>query len=346
VAVVYFSGHGFQFKGENMLVPVDFNAKYEYEVQEQSLALNTVIGALGDAKAEPKLVFLDCCRSQEEFRSITKSLNRGLAEVKTPDDETLVSFATKHGATAEDNPEQSNSNYTKALASEILTPNRKVEDTMKAVARTVRESSRGAQIPYTYGNLIGDFYFAGRAGNNGGDAAAGGDVNAKLLQEMERLRQRMDALQTTPPPPPQRPSNDSVSSRPPPPSEPTVPASFTEFLKDMFQHNAANDPAIFSGDFASESEYCYKDGGSASRGFITNDRRKLVQRYPARTYTNITVDSIRPVTQSEVRASYSYNYSYGGAGKSASGHSRVTITAERIDGRWQITRFNESVDRK
>ncbi len=356
IAVVYYSGHGIQVKGENLLVPVDFNAKFEYEVGEGTLSLATVIDALGDARARPKLIILDCCRNAPQFISLTRDFHQGLAEVKPSDDETLVCFATKDGSVAQDNPDRPNSTYTGALATALLRPNQKVEDVMKDVARTVRASSGGSQIPYVYGNLTDDFYFGGNTSPSGQSQITGpsSDQNGQVAQQLSEMRQELEAMKrastaaTSPAPQdpatqPQSIQDDSTSRRTAS-EQSSVPSSFDAFFKQMLRDQLSNDPSEWASDFAPSVDYCYKDGGPASQSYIRNDRAKLINIYPVRKYKLGEVENTRVISPSEVQMTYTFSYIYTGK-KQAVGRCREIFTAELNGGRWQITSFNETVDR-
>jgi uncharacterized caspase-like protein len=273
-AIVYYSGHGIQYKGENYLVPIDFNAKYGYEVGDAAISLSFIMSALGESGAQPKLIVLDCCRDAPTFRSLTKSLSRGLADVTREDDETLVCFATKHGEVAADDPDQPNSNYTKALAGEIIEPGRKVDDVMKEVTRSVKAASGGKQVPYVYGNLTEDIYFVGGPRSADSAAQSGGsssDVNGQLVREMAAIRQHLEQMtksKSAATPVPQPTPGIEAVSRPPAPDPDPIPQSFKNFVERMWQHQSSNDASDWASDFASTVDYCYKEDGPASRGFV------------------------------------------------------------------------------
>ncbi len=62
VALVYYAGHGVQIKGQNYLVPIDANMTAEYEVPDETLAMDTVVRALAETKSKLNIFVLDCCR--------------------------------------------------------------------------------------------------------------------------------------------------------------------------------------------------------------------------------------------------------------------------------------------
>lgn len=171
----------------------------------------------------------------------------------------------------------------------------------------------------------------------------------KVLKELALVKgelERMKFLQQNPPRVTEPAPVDTP--RPPPPTppheEPVLPAGFDDFFKEVWAHQSSNDPSVWAGDFASSSDYPYKEDGLASRTFVETDRRKLINMYSNRSYTLGVVETPQIISPTEVRLSYSYRYSYRGQ-KVASGTSLVSFTANLINGRWQITRMRENVRR-
>lgn len=95
---------------------------------------------------------------------MTKERNghQGLAPFRTESDNTLVSYATKHGMVAFDNPGGSNSLYTATLAEEIIQSDIVIEEVLRRVAKTVFQKSEKRQRPWSYGNLLEPVYLAGK----------------------------------------------------------------------------------------------------------------------------------------------------------------------------------------
>lgn len=366
-AFIYYSGHGAQIGGSNFLLPVNFKAKFESQARRQAVSLDAVLEMLDRTDSSLRVVILDSCRDPGEFLPGEPALKgpgrpKGLGEQKVSTHETLVCFATKHGtaALADDN----SSYYTRVLAEEIVKPG-KMEDVMKSVARRVFAETDSKQLPFTYGSLLHDHSFVpGTAGatTSSGSATAttGGGANSSnantdlqmaMLKKMEEMAGKFEELtrqqksQSAPPSqtPPPVATNQSFPPGPPPPQT-TVPPGFSEFIAGVARHQASNDAAEWASDFAPMVDYCYKSKGLAARSFVQNDRYKLLQRYPARNYSNFEVDTLEVISQAEVRCAFKFNYAYAGQ-KRASGRSRMSLTVKNVNGRWQITRMDESVVR-
>jgi TRAP-type mannitol/chloroaromatic compound transport system substrate-binding protein len=161
VAILFYAGHGMQVNGNNYLVPIDANPQSERDLKRDMVKLDDVIDDMGNAKV--KMVFFDACRDNPLSRSFSRGGSRGLA-APVEATGTLISFATKHGTTADDGNGK-HSPYTEALLAELSNPvGVEIESMLRRVQQTVRKSTRGQQEPWRYGSLDGEFYFAGATG--------------------------------------------------------------------------------------------------------------------------------------------------------------------------------------
>ena len=86
-AMFYFAGHGFQFNGENYLVPIEAKIEDEVGVQYETMRLNDVVTALNYAKGV-KIMVLDACRNNPFVNQLARrqatrgfSVGSGLAPV-------------------------------------------------------------------------------------------------------------------------------------------------------------------------------------------------------------------------------------------------------------------------
>ena len=155
VNILYYAGHGVQVNGINYLVPTDMRAD---GVTAGYIKLNGV--SLNDAldylPAKTKLVFLDACRDNPASRSLVASRSAGavgLASVNTATG-TLIAYATKEGATADDG-NGANSPYTTALL-ENLDAQLDISIVLRKVRQRVMALTSGRQEPWEYGSLMGD----------------------------------------------------------------------------------------------------------------------------------------------------------------------------------------------
>lgn len=159
VALVFYAGHGVQFRGENYLPAVDARIEGEEDVPLQSLHLRGLMDVLAESRSRLNLVFLDACRNnpiKRAFRSGSRGLGRIDAAMPTG---TLIAYATRANDVAADGAGR-NGVFTSALLQHMESPGQAIEQMLKRVARSVRESSKGAQEPWSEGLIDGDFYFA------------------------------------------------------------------------------------------------------------------------------------------------------------------------------------------
>jgi formylglycine-generating enzyme required for sulfatase activity len=115
LALFFYAGHGMQVKGENFLVPVGARIREEYEVSEECLNVNKVLGALKFAPSKLNVVILDCCRNNPYQRSWSRASSpKGLAAIGEIPEGMLVAFSTAPGTEAADG-EGKNSPYSQEL---------------------------------------------------------------------------------------------------------------------------------------------------------------------------------------------------------------------------------------
>lgn len=170
--VFYFSGHGSQTAGDNLLLPRDFHVSPS-SVEEmtrsarlQSLLLGDVLSHFEDAEVGLSIVLLDCCRSTSSSLSASGITIDG--SLAPPDDQAtssgdvLIGFAAKHGRVALDGIPGSNGPFTAALAKRLARPGVGLRQTFDLVTQDVLEMTQQKQQPYFYGSLRDEVYLAGQ----------------------------------------------------------------------------------------------------------------------------------------------------------------------------------------
>jgi hypothetical protein len=158
----YYAGHGFQFNGENYLVPVEARVDDEISVQYETTRLNDVITALNYAKGV-KIMVLDACRNnpfvaQLARRQATRgfTVGNGLAPVARAQG-MVIAYATQANDVAADGVGR-NSPFTAALVKEIAQPGLEVATMFRRVQKSVYDATSGKQTPELSLSLLGDFY--------------------------------------------------------------------------------------------------------------------------------------------------------------------------------------------
>ena len=160
IAIIFYAGHGMEMNGINYMLPVDATIERDVDVEDEAISLDRVVRTIEGAK-RLQLVILDSCRDNPFVRSMrrtiaTRSLRSGHADIdeKALPSNTLIAYAQKAGATAEDGA-GFNSPYTTGLLKHLLTPGLDVELALRRVRDEVLRSTANRQEPYKYGSLGG-----------------------------------------------------------------------------------------------------------------------------------------------------------------------------------------------
>jgi hypothetical protein len=153
--ILFYAGHGIQVEGTNYLIPVDMSADgiTAGYVKLAGISLTAVMDYL---PARTRIVFLDACRDNASVRNLVASRSAGaslgLAPV-TVATGTLIAYATRDGATADDG-DGANSPYTAALLKHLDTP-ADISLVLRDVRESVLRATGGRQEPWEYGSLMG-----------------------------------------------------------------------------------------------------------------------------------------------------------------------------------------------
>ncbi len=162
-ALVFYSGHGIQYQGENYLLPIDARIEDESDLR-RLIKLQDVIGDLQNA-SDVRILIVDACRDNEAVQQVAARLpapraaamNRGLSRMADADG-TLVVFATQPNRVAADGPGR-NSPFTQALLKHMPTPGVELRTLMTRVRADVVAATNGTQRPELSDSLVGEFVF-------------------------------------------------------------------------------------------------------------------------------------------------------------------------------------------
>ena len=153
----YYSGHGFQMRGANFLVPVDAVMRDRSKIAKETLRLDSIIASL-QSKGRQTLVFLDACRNDPLPASVRKQTSgEGLAQVQTGKG-TFVAFATQPGNVTADGVGD-RSPFTNAFVEHVGTPGISISDMMIRIRNSVEENTLQRQTPWDQSSLRSQFYF-------------------------------------------------------------------------------------------------------------------------------------------------------------------------------------------
>jgi hypothetical protein len=156
VGLIFYSGHGIEFKGSNYLIPVDAQLRNEQDIPRQGYDISAFSAKISRASNKTLILILDACRNNPVF-SQYRSTKEGLNQMMAPSG-TIIAFSAAPGQLASDGNGR-NSPYTAALLSQVKLPNKKIEDVLKDTSKKVSDETGGRQIPWYNSSLVGDFYF-------------------------------------------------------------------------------------------------------------------------------------------------------------------------------------------
>lgn len=156
VALVFYAGHGIQYAGQNLLIPVDAPALTTDNV-DQGIRLAGIVGLMSKAGTRLNIAIIDACRTPPVSGG-SRAAVTGLAQPEKAR-ATLFSFATAPDSAALDGLGD-NSPFSEALASNIEAfPGLKIEALLKRVLTDVMRKTGNAQEPWLASSLPEDFYF-------------------------------------------------------------------------------------------------------------------------------------------------------------------------------------------
>jgi hypothetical protein len=183
VALFYYSGHGFEIKGENFLLPVDVPAATEGQdelVRDASFPAQRIVDSLQDRGARTAILVLDACRDNpfdQPGRTRGVAGGGGLAAMSDVSQGVFVLFSAGAKQTALDRLSDSdaspNSVFTRNFVRELSTPGltlvqiaKRTQSEVLAMAMTVSHR----QAPAYYDEVIGSACLSAKC--NAGAAGA------------------------------------------------------------------------------------------------------------------------------------------------------------------------------
>lgn len=156
LAVVYLSGHGFQWQGLNYFAPVD--ARHELlestnDLTASVIPISDILQRLSDMKVGLGFVILDACRNNSLIVRSTegkqKSVEEGLGpQVKPQDVEVLIAYAANYGQTsiAYKDPNKT-SLYTKYFLENVGNPGQDIIEILRHTRTALRIDCSCQQDP-------------------------------------------------------------------------------------------------------------------------------------------------------------------------------------------------------
>jgi hypothetical protein len=161
IAVIYYAGHGIQIRDTNFMIPVDARLARETDAGDEAVSIDRILSALEPAK-RLRLVILDACRDNPYERTMRRrqttraaAKGGGLGAVEPTTSETLIAYAAKAGATAEDG-DGANSPFAAALVKHLPVPGLDIRLAFGRVRDDVLKRTGNRQEPFVYGSIGGE----------------------------------------------------------------------------------------------------------------------------------------------------------------------------------------------
>lgn len=158
IAVVYYAGHGIEIRETNYLIPTDAKLVNERDAEDEAISLDRILNALEPAK-RLRLVILDACRDNPftnkiKRRVATRAISAGLGKVEPQQTDTLIAYAAKAQAVANDGDGR-HSPFTTALLANLTVPGLDIRLAFGRVRDDVLKATNKMQEPFVYGSLGG-----------------------------------------------------------------------------------------------------------------------------------------------------------------------------------------------
>ncbi len=192
VAVLHFSGHGYEIEGENFLVPNDSDCKTQDDVKNKCISLQKMLSNIGSKFGGSILVILllDCCRAGMKNPNLKSSFAK--LEVTSHLTRTFVGHATAPGTLAQAGHHRcpNLSPFTYALVDCLKNSQIASQDIgvfFRAMRGLVEGLTGGKQRPFEESNIRESFRF--REVQQESNVAAGGGGRRKHSEKAEQLAQ-------------------------------------------------------------------------------------------------------------------------------------------------------------
>jgi hypothetical protein len=163
-ALFYFAGHGMQFQGRNLLMPVDAELSDEISLRYEMTPIDEVKEALRASRGV-KILVLDSCRdnplADHLMRSIqvsTRDIPRvqGFARDQRANG-ILIVYSTQADEVANDGVDR-NSPFSAALLKELIEPGLEVGALFRRVESDVFDATSGRQSPELSISMVPEYY--------------------------------------------------------------------------------------------------------------------------------------------------------------------------------------------
>src|SRR5437660_2432222 len=192
VALVYYAGHGMQIRGENYLIPVDYDAVGEADAAHQAYPVSAILERLQRKNVKLSILVLDACRTNPFLPR--DSAASGLAKIDAAEfPGTYVAMAASPDKITPDN-----GLFAEHLANALQKPALSLDEVFNEVRKNVSERTSRAQVPSSWSTSdIGQFTFRDKSQAEYALAImqAEQDNLEKRIGEAEQRRSQLKASQ-------------------------------------------------------------------------------------------------------------------------------------------------------
>ena len=158
VAVIYYSGHGMEYRGDNFLIPIDARIKSPVDIPYQCYSVQHLIEKLSETDCKLKIIILDACRTNPFNFHKSILVRGGLCPIINAPEGTIIVFATSPGSVASDGC-GCHSPYATAFLQTLNIKSLGLFDFFNEVANNVTERT-GNQFPWLSASPFrGQFFF-------------------------------------------------------------------------------------------------------------------------------------------------------------------------------------------
>ena len=192
--MLYYAGHGFQIRNQNLLIPIDFNDKDDPKTADRrGYPINAILEKIEGDVNKTRIIILDACRIIRGMRG--ESDGNGFAQMYAPQG-TLIAFSTSPGQVSKESDSCKHGIYTKCLLQHMDDVRISIEEMFKRVRTALAKETNGDQISWEHTSLIGDFMLKRNAiydGMNYSDDALADrtykfDRNSQVLDIVQKLK--------------------------------------------------------------------------------------------------------------------------------------------------------------
>jgi uncharacterized caspase-like protein len=155
VCLIYYSGYGLQFSGQNYFIPVSANLNKLSDCETEAISLNNIIDRFSNFRKQVKIIISDASRTSKLRSWISKS-DQGFAFINAPNN-SILGYSTSPGKTVNEVTNMY-SLYASNLSRNIMI-SQPIEEAFATTRKEVEIESGRTQTPWEITSLTSNFFF-------------------------------------------------------------------------------------------------------------------------------------------------------------------------------------------